>query len=60
MFAPQVPGFPKANLNDLDSVAALINDHTVGIMLEPVQGEGGVNCATSEFMQGVRALIADL
>ena len=56
MFAPQVPGFPKANLNDLDSVAALINDHTVGIMLEPVQGEGGVNCATSEFMQGVRAL----
>ncbi len=56
MFAPQVPGFPKANLNDLDSVAALINDHTVGIMLEPVQGEGGVNCATLEFMRGVRAL----
>ncbi len=56
MFAPQVPGFPKANLNDLDSVASLINARTVGIMLEPVQGEGGVNCATSEFMRGVRAL----
>ena len=56
MFAPQVPGFPKANLNDLDSVKALITDKTVGIMLEPVQGEGGVNLATAEFMRGLRAL----
>jgi acetylornithine/N-succinyldiaminopimelate aminotransferase len=56
MFAPQVPGFPKATLNDLASVEALITDKTVGIMLEPVQGEGGVNCATPEFMRGLRAL----
>jgi acetylornithine/N-succinyldiaminopimelate aminotransferase len=56
MFAPQVPGFPKATLNDLASVEALINDKTVAIMLEPVQGEGGVNLATKEFLQGVRAL----
>ena len=56
MFAPQVPGFPKAELNDLDSVASLINAHTVGIMLEPVQGEGGVNCATPEFLRDLRAL----
>ena len=56
MFAPQVPGFPKAQLNDLDSVAALITAQTVAIMLEPVQGEGGVNPATPEFMQGLRAL----
>lgn len=56
IFAPQVPGFPKAQLNDLGSVAALITKNTVGIMLEPVQGEGGVNCATVEFMRGLRAL----
>lgn len=56
IFAPQVPGFPKAQLNDLASVEALINDKTVGIMLEPVQGEGGVIPATREFMQGLRAL----
>ena len=56
IFAPQVPGFPKANFNDLASVAALINANTVAIMVEPVQGEGGVNCATSEFMHGLRAL----
>lgn len=56
IYAPQVPGFPKAKLNDLDSVRALITDKTVGIMLEPVQGEGGVIPATPEFMQGLRAL----
>ncbi len=56
MFAPQVPGFPKAEFNDLASVEKLISEKTVGIMLEPVQGEGGVNCATPEFMKGLRAL----
>lgn len=56
MFAPQVPGFPKARLNDLASVEALIGDHTVAVMLEPVQGEGGVIPASKEFMQGLRAL----
>ena len=42
IFAPQVEGFPKADLNDLDSVRALIDAQTVAIMLEPVQGEAGV------------------
>ena len=56
MFAPQVPGFPKATLNDLASVEALITKHTVAVMLEPVQGEGGVIPATREFMQGLRRL----
>jgi acetylornithine/N-succinyldiaminopimelate aminotransferase len=56
MFAPQVPGFPKAEFNNLASVEALITDKTVALMLEPVQGEGGVNCATPEFMKGLRAL----
>lgn len=56
IFAPQVDGFPKAELNDLASVEALIDDQTVGIMLEPVQGEGGVIPATAEFLQGLRKL----
>jgi len=56
MFAPQVEGFPKAEFNDLESVRALIDDQTVAIMLEPVQGEAGVNPATREFMQGLRKL----
>ncbi|MCA1323168.1 acetylornithine transaminase [Herbaspirillum sp. alder98] len=56
MFAPQVPGFPKATLNDLASVEALITKHTVAVMLEPVQGEGGVIPASREFMQGLRRL----
>lgn len=56
IFAPQVDGFPKANLNDLDSVRALIDDKTVAIMLEPVQGEAGVIPATREFMQDLRKL----
>ncbi len=56
IFAPQVEGFPKAKLNDLDSVRALIDDQTVAIMLEPVQGEAGVIPATVEYMQGLRKL----
>jgi acetylornithine/N-succinyldiaminopimelate aminotransferase len=56
MFAPQVPGFPKAHLNDIASVEALINENTVAVMLEPVQGEGGVIPAEMGFMQELRAL----
>lgn len=56
LFAPQVDGFPKAPLNDLDAVAALIDDQTVAIMLEPVQGEAGVMPASAEFMRALRDL----
>ncbi|SAK52160.1 acetylornithine transaminase protein [Caballeronia catudaia] len=56
IYAPQVPGFPKADLNDIASVEKLINEKTVGVMLEPIQGEGGVIPATREFMQQLRAL----
>ena len=56
LFAPQVPGFPKARLNDIDSVAALITADTVAIMLEPVQGEAGVIPATDAFMHALREL----
>ena len=56
LFEPKVAGFRKARLNDLDSVQQLINDNTVAIMLEPIQGEAGVWPATDEFLQALRAL----
>lgn len=60
LFEPKVPGFPKARLNDLASVAALIGPNTVGVMLEPVQGEAGVIEATPAFLQGLRRLCDEL
>ncbi|MES2935854.1 MAG: acetylornithine transaminase [Pseudomonadota bacterium] len=56
LFAPKVPGFPKADYNDIDSVEQLITSNTVAVMLEPVQGEAGVIPATDAFMQALRAL----
>ncbi|MEO8008165.1 MAG: acetylornithine transaminase [Betaproteobacteria bacterium] len=56
LFEPKVPGFPKAKLNDLASVEALITDKTVAIMLEPIQGETGVIIATDAFMRDLREL----
>lgn len=56
LFEPKVPGFRKAKLNDLASVRKLINDKTVAVMLEPVQGEAGVWPAADQFLQELRAL----
>ncbi|WP_291861683.1 acetylornithine transaminase [Bradyrhizobium sp.] len=56
LFEPKVSGFPKARLNDLDSVKRLITDKTIGVMLEPIQGEAGVWPATDEFLRQLRAL----
>ena len=55
-FEPLPVGFAYADFNDLESVKAVLTDKTVAIMLEAVQGEGGVTPATPEFMAGVRAL----
>lgn len=59
LFEPKVPGFPKARLNDLASVEALIGPDTVGVMLEPVQGEGGVVPAEPAFLQALRRLTSE-
>jgi acetylornithine/N-succinyldiaminopimelate aminotransferase len=56
LYAPQVAGFPKAEYNDLASVDALIGPKTVAVMLEPVQGEGGVIPAEIEFLKALREL----
>jgi acetylornithine/N-succinyldiaminopimelate aminotransferase len=56
LFEPKVAGFRKARVNDLASVKQLINDNTVAIMLEPIQGEAGVWPATDQFLKELRAL----
>ena len=55
-YDPLPAGFAYADYNDLESVKAAVTDKTVAIMLEAVQGEGGVTPATPEFIEGVRAL----
>lgn len=56
LFEPKVTGFPKARLNDLASVQALIHARTVAVMLEPIQGEAGVIEAQPSFLQALREL----
>ena len=55
-FRPLLEKFSYADFNDLDSVKKLVTDKTIAIMLEPIQGEGGVSVATREFLQGLRKL----
>ncbi len=55
-FEPLVPGFHYAPLNDLEALDELISEKTCAVMIEPLQGESGVNPATQEFLAGVRAL----
>ena len=55
-FRPLMGGVKFADFNDLDSVKAQVNDKTCAIIMEVVQGEGGIYPATQEFIEGVRAI----
>lgn len=55
-FDPMLPGFRHLPLNDLAALEAAIAPETAAILLEPVQGEGGVNVVTPEFLRGVASL----
>ncbi len=55
-FEPLIGGVDFAQFNDLDSVKALVTDQTCAILMEPVQGEGGIYPASPEFIEGVRKL----
>ncbi|HCQ0107209.1 aspartate aminotransferase family protein [Citrobacter braakii] len=55
-FAPLPPDIRHAVYNDLDSASQLIDDNTCAVIVEPVQGEGGVVPATNAFLQGLREL----
>lgn len=55
-FKPMVPGFTYAEYNNLQAFKDECTENTIAIMIEPIQGEGGVHPATQEFMQGLRKL----
>ncbi len=55
-FKPLMGGVKFADFNDLESVKAQVNEHTCAILMETVQGEGGIYPATQEFIEGVRKL----
>ena len=54
-FEPLLPGFGYAPFDDLDAALALIDDHTAGFLVEPIQGEGGLRPASDAFLKGLRA-----
>jgi acetylornithine aminotransferase len=53
-FGPMLPGFRYGTYNDIAAVEDLITKDTAGVIIEPIQGEGGINVATAEFLQAVR------
>ncbi|EKN3979803.1 aspartate aminotransferase family protein [Yersinia enterocolitica] len=55
-FGPKPADIIHVPFNDLAAVKAVMDDHTCAVVLEPIQGEGGITAATPEFLQGVRAL----
>lgn len=55
-FGPFPPGFRYASFNDLKAVRSSVSNKTCAIMLEPVQGEGGLNVASEDFLKGLRQL----
>lgn len=54
LFAPKIPGFRHVPYNDIDSIISSINKNTCAIMLEPIQGEGGVYVADKEYVDKIR------
>jgi len=55
-FEPMVPGFSYVPYNDLNAVAAALDDQTAAVLVEPIQGEGGVNVPAPDYLPGLRAL----
>tara|TARA_R110002003_G_scaffold41_12_gene2929 strand:+ start:5547 stop:6608 length:1062 start_codon:yes stop_codon:yes gene_type:complete len=53
-FSPMVPGFKYGKFNDVDAINDLVTESTCGVIVEPIQGEGGVNVATPEFLLALR------
>ncbi|MEO7827162.1 MAG: aspartate aminotransferase family protein [Allosphingosinicella sp.] len=55
-FAPLLAGFTVVEFDDLDAAEAAVDDNTAGFLVEPIQGEGGIRPASSEFMKGLRRI----
>ncbi len=58
-FAPEMPGFDQVPFGDIEAVKAAIGPHTAGILLEPIQGEGGVRVPPATFLRQLRELCDD-
>ncbi|ROR30574.1 acetylornithine/N-succinyldiaminopimelate aminotransferase [Mobilisporobacter senegalensis] len=58
-FGPMIEGVVYAEFNHLESVKELVNEKTCAIIVEPIQGEGGIYPATSEFLEGLRKICDD-
>jgi len=56
LFAPKTQGFPKSEFNQLRSVERLITAQTCAVMVEPIQGEGGVHVAGEAYIRGLRQI----
>src|SRR5207244_1901917 len=56
LFQPLPSGFRQVSFDDLDALEAAMDDRVAGVLLEAVQGEGGVNPASAEYLRGVRRL----
>jgi acetylornithine/N-succinyldiaminopimelate aminotransferase len=55
-FEPMVPGFTYVPFNDLDAVARVLDDRTAAVLVEPIQGEGGINIPGPDYLPGLRSL----
>jgi predicted acetylornithine/succinylornithine family transaminase len=55
-FEPMVPGFTYVPYNDLDAVAAAVDDQTAAVLVEPIQGEGGINVPSAGYLPGLRRI----
>jgi acetylornithine/N-succinyldiaminopimelate aminotransferase len=53
-FSPLLPGFAYAPFDDLNAALDMVDDHTAGFLVEPIQGEGGIRPASQPFLQGLR------
>ncbi|EWC48722.1 mitochondrial acetylornithine aminotransferase [Drechslerella stenobrocha 248] len=53
-FGPMLPGFRYGDLNDISALPGLVTAQTCGVIVEPIQGEGGIHTATPEFMVALR------
>ncbi|KAF2479133.1 acetylornithine aminotransferase [Neohortaea acidophila] len=53
-FSPMIPGFVQGNYNDMQSINEVVTEKTCGVIVEPIQGEGGVNAANVEWLEALR------
>jgi len=59
-FIPLLPGIDVGKLNDFEGLQSLVGDDTCAVIVEPIQGEGGINTATEEWLRALRRRCDDV